>query len=339
MAYIELSRKNYFHNLHYLVEKLGAKEKLAVVLKDNAYGHGLVEMAMLASEFGISKAIVKNHDEARVIEQFFDFILILAPDMQEAGDDFSLVINALTTLSKAPKGAKIHLKIDSGMHRNGIMIEELEEAFIMIKEKKLVLEGVMTHFRAADELSTELFWQMQVWKEIQKKSLLLVEKYGFNRPLFHAANSATLLRLSTYHDDFARCGIATYGYEEFHSVFGAFNLKPVLKLWAEKIATRVMQKGERIGYGGVGELPCGGEVSTYDVGYGDGFFRYKGEGDMKTEEGLKIIGRVSMDNISVEGVSEKVSLFSDAKSLAHYHDTISYDVLVKLAVTLKRKVI
>ncbi len=339
MAYIELSRKNYFHNLQLLTTKLGSKEKLAVVLKDNAYGHGLVETALLASEFGISKAIVKNHKEAEEIKILFDFILILAPDMQEATSEFSLVINALMTLSKAPKGAKIHLKIDSGMHRNGIMIEELEKAFIMIEEKGLILEGVMTHFRSADELSTELFWQMQVWKEIQKKSLLLVEKHGFKRPLFHAANSATLLRLGTYHDDFARCGIATYGYEEFHTAFGTFNLKPVLKLWAEKIVTRVVKEGERIGYGGIGELSCGGEVSTYDIGYGDGLFRYRGEDDLKTGEGYKIIGRVSMDNISVEGACEKVSIFSDAKALAHYHDTISYDVLVKLSSSLKRRVI
>jgi len=225
------------------------------------------------------------------------------------------------------------------MHRNGISQEELEEAFIMIGDKGLILEGVMTHFRSADELSCELFWQMQVWKKIQEKSLLLVEKHGFNRPLFHAANSATLLRLDSYHDDFARCGIATYGYEEFHPVFAAFDLKPVLKLWAQKIATRSVKKGEKIGYGGVGELSSDGDVSTYDVGYGDGIFRYKGEGDLRTEEGLKIIGRVSMDNISVEGNREKVSLFSDAKALAHYHDTIVYDVLVKLSSSLKRIVI
>ncbi len=339
MAYIALSSKNYFHNLQLLTDKLGSKERLAVVLKDNAYGHGLVETGELASEFGISKAIVKNHDEAKQIKRLFDFVLILSPNMQEATTEFSLVINALTTLSKAPQGAKIHLKIDSGMHRNGIMIEELEEAFIMIKEKNLILEGVMTHFRSADELSTELFWQMKVWKEIQKKSLILIKKYGFKRPLFHSANSATLLRLDAYHDDFARCGIATYGYEEFHTAFGIFNLKPVLKLWAEKIATRVLKKGECIGYGGVGELHEEGEVSTYDVGYGDGLFRYKGEDDLKTEEGLKIIGRISMDNISVEGACDKISIFADAKALAHYHDTISYDVLVKLSPTLRRKVI
>ncbi len=339
MSYITLSKTNYFHNLELLSDKLGAKEKLAVVLKDNAYGHGLMQMATLASEFGITKVIVKNYDEARVIKDLFDFILILAPNIQEITTEFSLVINSVEMLSHIPKGAKVHLKIDSGMHRNGIAQEELEEAFIMIAEKGLILEGVMTHFRSADALSTELFWQMKVWKKIKEKALVLAEKHRFAKPLFHSANSATLLRLQHYHDDFARCGIATYGYEEFDAVFGAFHLRSVLQLWGEKITSRNLKKGERVGYGGVGELSCDATVSTYDIGYGDGIFRYRGEGDLKTAEGLKIIGRISMDNLSVEGNRDKISLFADAKALAHYHDTIVYDVLVKLSPTIKRIIV
>jgi len=328
MAYIELSKQNYLHNLQLLSDKLGSKERLAVVLKDYAYGHGLLEMAKLASEFGITKAIVRNHHEAIMIEKLFPFIMILAPDMDETTTNFSLVINSLEALSKTPRNAKIHLKIDSGMHRNGISVSEMEEAFIQIKKQGFILEGIMTHFRSADELSTELFWQMKVWEDIKEKSLDLVEKYGFEMPLFHSANSATLLRLETYHDSFARCGIATYGY-------GDSDLKPVMELWAEKIATRVLKKAQRVGYGGVGE--CEKEkVSTYDVGYADGYFRSNGEGDLRATDGSKIIGRVSMDNISVEGEASKISLFKDASALAHYHDTIVYDILTRLSSTLKR---
>ncbi len=331
MAYIELSKKNYFNNLQLLSDKLGSKERLAVVLKDNAYGHGLLEMAKLASEFGVKKAIVRNHQEAMQIREYFPFVLILAPDMDDISTNFSLVINSLKALSKASDKTKIHLKIDSGMHRNGIMIDEIEKAFMQIKNQGLVLEGVMTHFRSADELSTELFWQMKVWEEIKEKSLILCEKFAFNVPLFHSANSATLLRLENYHDDFARCGIATYGY-------GDAALKPVMELWAEKIASRVLEKGQRVGYGGVGVCENDGVVTTYDIGYADGYFRFDGEGDLRTTDGLKIIGRVSMDNISIEGDAAKVSLFDDVRALADYHDTITYDVLVKLSPMLKRVV-
>jgi len=332
MAYIALSKRNYFHNLQCLCDKLGSKERLAVVLKDNAYGHGLLEMAELSREFGIAKAIVRNYHEAMKIKEYFPFIMILAPDMGKVGIEFSLTINSLEALSLAPKGAKIHLKIDSGMHRNGIMIDEIEEAFVMIENRGLILEGVMTHFRDADALSTGLFWQMKNWEEIKEKTLTLCEKFALQTPLFHAANSATLLRLENYHDDFARCGIATYGY-------GDVLLKPVLALWAEKMASRYLKKGQRVGYGGVGACYHDGVVSTYDVGYGDGYFRYDGEGDLSTPDGLKIIGRVSMDNIAIEGDAKKVLLFEDATALAVYHDTIVYDILVKLSTSLKRLII
>jgi alanine racemase len=261
--------------------------------------------------------------------------MILVPDVQEEAGDFSLVINALEILSKTPKNTKIHLKVDSGMHRNGIMIEQMEEAFIMIEKQGLVLEGVMTHFRSADELNAELFWQMQVWKDIKEKSLMLVKKYGWQVPLFHSANSATLLRLENYHDDFARCGIATYGYDDFSQT----PLKPLLTLWAEKIATRTLKKGQAVGYGGVGVCSHDMAVTTYDVGYADGFFRYNGEGDLRTAAGLKILGRVSMDNISIEGEAGAVALFCDARALAEYHDTIVYDIVVKLSPLLKRVLI
>jgi len=332
MAYIELSKQAYFHNLQLLSEKLESKERLAVVLKDNAYGHGLLQMAEMAHAFGVTKAIVRNFSEAKQIEGMFPFIMILAPDMQEEVGDFSLVINSLTTLSKTPKNAKIHLKIDSGMHRNGIMIEEMEEAFKQIKKQGLVLEGIMTHFRSADELNTELFWQMKVWEHIKQKSMELVKEYGFKKPLFHSANSATLLRLEAYHDDFARCGIATYGYDDFSQS----PLQPLLTLWGQKIATRTLKKGQAVGYGGRGVCYHDSQVTTYDVGYADGYFRYRGDGELTTLEGHKILGRVSMDNVSIEGKADEVALFCDARVLASYHDTIVYDILVKLSPSLKR---
>ncbi len=339
MAYITLDKEHYFHNLGLLSDKLGGIDKLAVVLKDNAYGHGLLEMAALAKEFGVQKAIVRNQQEAKAIAGFFPFILILVPDMQDEVGDFSLVINSLEALSLVPQKAKIHLKIDSGMHRSGITQNEMERAFIMIDKQNLVLEGIMTHFRSADELSCELFWQMKVWENIKQKSLDLIARYGWNIPMFHSANSAAVLRTGDYHDSFARCGIATYGYEECDPAFGIADLKPVMQLWAEKIASRAMQKGVRIGYGGVGICHEDCTVSTYDIGYGDGYLRSHGKDDLRTAEGKKIIGRVSMDSVSVEGEADQVALFGDAKALAHYHDTIVYDLLVKLSPWLKRSVI
>ena len=333
MAYIKLNKKAFFHNLEIISKKAGAIEKVAIVLKDNAYGHGLLEIASLSSEFGLKKAVVRNRDEAKKIEDFFDYILILA-DIPKKRDRFNYTINCLEDLKKFPKKSKVELKVDTGMHRNGIDINELDFAFKIIKEKELNLEGVFTHFRSADELSSELFWQDKNFEEVKKTVLNLVKKYGFKRPHFHSCNSAALFRFKNLKDDFARVGIGAYGYLELDKIFDYPDLKPVLSLWAKKLSTRALKKGQRVGYGAVFKANSNLIVSNYDVGYADGIFR-----GLKFTKDRNILGRVSMDNISVEGDEKEICIFDDAKKVAKSLNTISYEVLVKLSPSLKRIII
>ncbi len=332
MSFIEISKKNYFHNLDILCDKLGSKERLAVVLKDNAYGHGLVLMAKLSSEYGITKAIVRTSDEAKQIESYFKSIIVLVPNSNEENNPkHHFVINDISQIKNLPKGAKVHLKIDTGMHRSGILSKSLEEAYKLIKENDLVLEAVMTHFRSADELSSELFWQQKNWKDVKENVLKLTLKYNFKQPLFHSANSATLLRVSNYQDDFVRCGIATFGYHQMPSCYEMPKLKPILSLWAEKITTRDLKAGQRVGYGGAFTAQKDMKVSTYDIGYGDGFFRYKNEN--------MFLGKVSMDSCVIEGDAQKVCILDDASEIANHFNTISYDVLVKLSPMIDRVIV
>ena len=329
MSFIEISKKNYFYNLDILCEKLCDKNRLAVVLKDNAYGHGLVIMAGLSAEYGISKAIVRTSDEAKQIKSYFKSIIILTPsDSEENYSNFSFVINNLSQIEKLPKNAKVHLKIDTGMHRSGISNKELAKAYNLIEKNSLVLKAVMTHFRSADELSSELFWQQKNWQKVKEEALKLTQKYNYNIPLFHSANSATLLRSSNYEDDFARCGIATFGYHQMPSSYNMPKFKPVLSLWAEKITTLNLKKGQRVGYGGAFIAKKDMKISTYDIGYGDGFFRHCNEG--------MFLGKVSMDSCAIEGDAQKVCILNDASQIANRFDTISYDILVKLSPTIKR---
>ncbi len=329
MSFIEISKQNYFHNLDILCDKLGSKDRLAVVLKDNAYGHGLELIAKLASEYGITKVIVRTSDEAKQIEPYFESIIILVPNSNEKNHSkFNFVINDLSQIKQLPAHAKVHLKIDTGMHRNGIESKDLEKAYKLIETNALMLEAVMTHFRSADELSSELFWQLRDWKEIKEKVLKLTQKYNFQKPLFHSANSAALLRVAHYEDDFARCGIATFGYHQMPSCYEMPTLKPVLSLWAEKISSRKLKSGQRVGYGGAFTAQKDMKVSTYDIGYGDGFFRHINED--------KFLGKVSMDSCAIRGDAEKVCILYDASEIANHFDTISYDVLVKLSPTIKR---
>ncbi len=328
MSYITISKDNFFHNLSFLSQKLGSKEKLAVVLKDNAYGHGLILLAKLSSKFGIKRAIARSEEEAKIIEKYFEDIVVLNPKFNSL--KYSHVLNSKEDLKKIKPSQKIHIKVDTGMHRNGIMIDEIESVVKRIVDIGAKIEGVLTHFRSADELSSELFWQEKEWQKVKTKVKSLCKVLNIPLPLFHSANSATVLRKSIYEDDFARCGIAIYGYHQMPKVFGEFDLKPVLKLYGEKISTRKLKKGSRVGYGGVGVLEKDSIISTYDIGYSDGFFRNLYP---------NLIGRVSMDSVSLFGDKDEICLIDDAKELAKINETISYEILVKLHPHIKRVII
>ncbi len=333
MAYIKLNRKNLYHNLNQLSLKSGNKTKIAAVLKDNAYGHGLKEMAKMVSEYGLTQAVVINNSEAMQIKELFENILILN-DTPTNTPNFSYAITSLDALKKAPKDAKIELKVDTGMHRNGIALTELKDALEIIKANRLNLFGVFTHFRSADEFSSELAWQISNFKEVKKA----IVNSGF-KVRFHSHNSAALLRSNNFNEDIARVGIAMYGYNELPQVYPKIELKPVLSLWAKRVSTRELKKGQRVGYGGDFIAPKDMVVSTYDVGYGDGLFRGNSKKALHTAKGLPILGRVSMDFISLESTEDEICIFNNAQTVAKHFNTISYEITTALKGNIKREIV
>ncbi|MDA7847920.1 alanine racemase [Sulfurospirillum sp.] len=341
MAFIEISKDNYKHNIEYLSNKAGGKDNLMVVLKDNAYGHDLEIMGKLACGFGIKRAAVKTLEEAKKISFLFEEVLILAdhPPVELQVESISHAVHSLDGLKEFPMESCIHLNIDSGMHRNGIRECEIENAFNIILRNDLNLKGIFTHFRSADELSSEQYWQNENFTRAKEKSTELAKKYNLPVPKFHSCNSASLLRRQNHiEDDYARCGISTYGYTHLDKSFGEFDLKPVMSLWAEKLSTRSLKKGDRVGYGGMHELEYDSNVSTYDIGYGDGFFRHDGLSELILEE-KSICGRISMDSLCLLGDSKKVCLFKNAHYLAKKFNTITYDVTTKLSPYIKKVVV
>jgi alanine racemase len=104
MAKIIINKENFFHNLNQIVLKTGSKEKVAIVLKDNAYGHGLEIMARLASEFGLTQAVVRSLDEAGVIREYFSSILVLSCEARR-DEVCSFAINDLADIDRAQSGA------------------------------------------------------------------------------------------------------------------------------------------------------------------------------------------------------------------------------------------
>ena len=340
MAKILLNKENLFHNFKIISEHTKSKEKVAVVLKDNAYGHGIIEIATLANEFGIKKAVVRSLDEALKVEKLFDYILILAEkSFHTYSHAFHIALNTLEDIDNLPENCNVHIKVDTGMHRNGILPNQLEEAILGLKERNINITGVFTHHRCADELSTDFFWQNNVFTRVKIDVKRICEQLFIPLPVFHSCNSAALFRHANFDEDFARVGIATYGYLDNANIFKFPKLKPVLSLWADKLSSRVLKKGQSVGYGGTYQASEEIIISTYDVGYGDGFLRLNEKNSYTTPAGYKILGRVSMDCLSLNTNDKEVCIFNNVETLAKQHDTITYEITTSLNSNIKREVV
>ncbi|MBN2783019.1 MAG: alanine racemase, partial [Campylobacterales bacterium] len=313
MAYITLNKNNFFNNLNIISKQTKSKDKIALVLKDNAYGHGILEVSSMAREYGITKAVVRCQVEADMVQDYFDYILVLSDFPKHQNDKMRYTINDIAAIKKFPNGCKVELKVDTGMHRNGVAMDEVLEAIVAIKDAGLILEAVFTHHRSADELSSEWFWQNENFKKVKE----ICKDMGLR---FHSANSASLFRTESFSEDMARVGIAAYGCMESLGLNGEDELKPVLSLYAQKNSQRVLKKGSKVGYGGTHTLKEDATISNYDFGYGDGFLRISSD-NYTTPKGDKLVGRISMDNSSFLSDADEILVFNDARVLAKSSQT------------------
>lgn len=332
MSKIFLDKEAYKNNLNIITKKVGSKDRVILVLKANAYGHGARVVATVAKELGFSFCAVKNEREACELQDLMEHILILSHVFDgNENDKFIYAINSIHGLKKAKKGTKVHLNIDTLMHRNGVTLDEISSAIKLINERNLQLLGAFTHFRAADELNADYFVQKQNFKMAKEviRSLYDAEL------VFHSHASAAFERnTSGFDGEYVRVGIAQFGYPQFVDDFG---LRPVLSLWARRISARTLKAGQSIGYNAKFTATRDMEVATYDVGYSEGLLRYNGVGELRLANGEMILGRMSMDSFSSVNAGEWVCVFDDAKSWAKFFNTIEYEILVKLSAFIKRE--
>ncbi|MDD5052415.1 MAG: alanine racemase [Sulfuricurvum sp.] len=335
MASIKLSREALIHNLDIIAHQVGGKDKIAVVLKDNAYGHGSVLIAQAASDYGVKQAVVRLEREAFEITDFFDNVLILGQKPTHPYPKFSYAVNSLEEIALYPRGARVELKIDTGMHRNGIMPNQIEEAMEKIAQNDLICVGIMSHFRSADTLSSEWYWQRKIFDELKDRASVVAKKYGWLLR-FHISNSAGTFRSVSCSDDMVRVGIALYGCLQMDSTLFQPSLKPILSLWGDKIATRILKAGERVGYNGTYEAYADEVLSTYDLGYANGLDRLASNRYV-TPLGIALRGRISMDSASFSSDTDELMIFDNANDYAYAAGTIGYEILACLDKDLKRR--
>lgn len=356
-----ISATNLKHNLAEY-QKHYPELEFAPVLKSNAYGHGLLPVAKILDQARLPFFVVDSLHEAMILRQegVRTPILVIGYTSAENIKNSKLkkVAFTITSLEQLTELAKIiktkvviHLKIDTGMHRQGLLPAEIGEAITILKANQfLELRGVCSHLADADNpLDKFTREQIAVWEQVVKnlKSNFPELKY------FHLANTAGVFYANQISANVIRLGLGLYGFDS--APHSNLNLKPVLSLKTVISSIREVPANEFVGYNATYQAAANLKVATIPVGYFEGIDRRLsncGYCQVKNVDCL-ILGRVSMNitSIDVSSVPEvklgqSVTVISDKKgeknsvlNIAKLTGTIPWEILVHIPAHLRRRVL
>jgi alanine racemase len=330
-------------NLKYIKQRAGVP--VMAIVKADAYGHGLIPCAKAASDAGADYLGVALLDEAIAIREAgikTPLLAWLTPpglNFKKAVElNIEIGVSSLATFDEvnAIAGAKIHLKVETGMGRNGFSDEWTD---LLSRDLSKVV-GVMTHFARADEPG-QAQNQIQIDNFVEKVAQLNAK--GVN-PLRHISNTAATLSNQSAKFDLVRVGIAMYGASPLER---SPDLKPIMKVRAKLVTVKQLPAGHPIGYGATALTERETKIGIVGMGYADGIPRNaKGAGVTFNGESAPLIGRVSMDQFAVDlgaGTNAKagdwVTVIGENYDLYDWAEacqTITYEITTRLSGRITR---
>jgi len=358
-AEVNLARLEY--NLAAITQRV-APAKVMLIVKANAYGHGLAE---------VSKALARKTDYVGVAVLEEGILLrelgITAPIIVLGGiwgdqilrylqHDLTLTASSVERLQQidavaAQTGvkAKVHLKIDTGMERIGIHYYSahlLQEAALECRH--VAVEGIFSHFANADSRDlAHARLQLERFNEV----LRFYERRSLPMPMRHIANSAAVLQLPESCLDMVRPGIMLYGVYPSPEVPHTVEVKPALAWKSRVVYFKVVKPGHAVSYGSTWQSNHDTRIVTVPVGYGDGFFRSMSNRAQVIIRGKRYpqIGSICMDQlmVNIERDSayngDEVILLGEAdgehitvEDLAEWAGTIPYEILTNINTRVPR---
>ena len=322
-VFVNINSAAVSHNIKTFRGLISPKTRLFAVVKSNAYGHGLTLFSKLAEKnvdgFCVDSVVegVKLREEG-----IKKSILVLGPTFKNwletaAKNKITVTVSnfeALNELVQSRFKPEFHLKIDTGMRRQGFYTEELQKALRQIQNPKSKLQnnlkGVYTHFASAKELNYPTITENQ-FIEFQK-GIKLLESAGYKNLVRHAAATGGSLLNPKYHLDAVRIGIGLYGLwpsGELMLQLPKIKLKPVLSWHALVSEVKNLEPGDYVGYDLTEKIDAKGKMAVLPIGYWHGYPRaLSGIGEVLIEgRKCRVLGRVSMDMIAVDVTGIKVA--------------------------------
>jgi alanine racemase len=349
-----------------LLAKQAGKAQLWATVKANGYGHGAVQVAQAALGAGATGLCVALADEAHELRQAKITAPILIVSEQPATqfeqmlrDDVVATLYNESTINSYAKTAsdlgivgKVHLKVDTGMHRVGAPVASAMTRCRQIKSlASLQLDGVYTHFAAADLPNHD-----ETAKQVQRFDNVVAEldQESLRPKYVHTSNSAAAMRVLSATTDIARVGIAIYGIApsgELESM--AKDLKPALSLHARVSHVQHLAAGEGVSYGLRTKLSQAATIATLPIGYADGVHRrlWKVGGEVLIGgKRCPIVGVVTMDQLMVNCGDADVQIGDhailigaqgsqsiSANEIAAKLETIGYEIVCGISARVPRK--
>ncbi len=364
LNYIELNRSAMLHNIDRM-RRAGACGNVIPVLKGNAYGHGLREVAEILNDAEIGLIAVDGYFEAGKIRPFTKHsVLVLGyvPPENVALLDTqrcSFVVQdvqGLEAFGRLRRPVKIHMEINTGMNRLGLKPHEISPYLATLdRYKTLRLEGILTHLADADNANT-------TWTDQQVRCfdscVQQVLECGWKPKYVHTAQTAGSIKARSRSANAFRLGIGLYGINPLQPGDQRYQLlrelEPVLQLKSTIIKVIDLAKGERVSYNGTFVAPRPMRVATLPLGYYEGVPRaLSNSGSFTTAKAnIPITGRICMNHTMVDvsetdlGVGDEVTVISarpqqpnNIANLQHQYGLFPYELLANLSSSIRRRIV
>ena len=313
-TYVEINLENLYENYLSVKNKIKSK-KIIPVVKANAYGHGVIEVVRYLSSKNVDYFSVSTLEEALEIRKEFKNLEILVMGVVQSKyfnyaskNNITLTISnddQLNFLDQIDSKLKVHIKVDTGMNRLGFKTDSeiLNALNILNKNEFIIIEGIYTHFSTAD--SDYEYYKHQVNRFKNVLNLL-----DFNFEFIHASNSSSSIKYETELDftTHVRLGISLYGLTlDSETKF----LKNTFKLISHVSEIKLLQTGDKVGYGATYTAEQKEVIGILPIGYADGFIRKNRDSFVEIKgKRYPIIGTICMDQMFIK-IDETISKNDD----------------------------
>ena len=293
---------------------VGRKVKIMGVVKANAYGHDALEMTPILLQNGAYFLAVARLDEGIELRQANikapililgltlkeELPSLLSYDLTPTVCNMEMVELLSKLATKRKKIVKVHIKVDTGLGRIGVLPENAVDFVQRVQGmKNIQIEGIFTHFAVAYE-KDKSYTEEQFAKFIAVLNAL--EEKGIRIPLKHTANSPAILDLPHVYLDMVRPGLGIYGFYSSSEVRRVIKLKPALKFKTRIVYLKRLPAGKSISYGRTYNTASETLVATLPVGYADGYPRLlSNNGEVSIRDSKSpVIGRIAMDQTMID---------------------------------------